>query len=166
MSEQIMNNGGKYGHLFMQELKLPSTHSGEALERYRRFGERVHWVDSNNMPGAFQMNTSWWYKPNGQNRPEGAKGVSAQSHQHPYPEILGFYGSNPEDPYDLGGEIELWIDGECHILTKSTMVFLPPDVPHCPLRVNKVDRPIFHFSVVMNSLYTQVSEDGEVKVSE
>jgi hypothetical protein len=26
-------------------------------------------------------------------------------------------------------------------------------VPHCPLIINRVDRPIFHYSVVMNAIY-------------
>ena len=47
----------------MQELKLPPTHE-KAQAAYKTFGERVHWVDGNNMPGSFQMNTCWWYKSN------------------------------------------------------------------------------------------------------
>ena len=52
------------------------------------------------------------------------------------------------------------MDGEQHILTRSTMVFLPPNVPHCPLIINRVDRPIFHFSVVMNDVYGLERADG------
>lgn len=106
------------------------------------------------------MNTCWWYKPNREQILSNPKSQVGKPHHHSYPEILGFYGSDPENPYDLGGEVELFINGEPHILTKSSMVFLPPDVPHCPLYVNRVDRPIFHFSVVMNNLYTF---DGERK---
>lgn len=39
------------------------------------------------------------------------------------------------------------------------MVFIPPNLPHCPLLVNRVDRPILHFSVVMNGEYTFVRDD-------
>lgn len=156
-----MNCEGEYGHLIMQDLILPATHSApEVMASYARFGRRIHWVDGNNMPGAFQMNTCWWYKPNREQILSNPKSQVGKPHHHSYPEILGFYGSDPENPYDLGGEVELFINGEPHILTKSSMVFLPPDVPHCPLYVNRVDRPIFHFSVVMNNLYTF---DGERK---
>ena len=148
-----LNCEGKYGYLFMQELKLPATHE-KLLEDYRKFGDRVHWIDGNNIPGAFQMNTCWWYKPNRERVLANPNSQVAKPHYHPYPEILGFYGSDPYNPWDLGGEVEFCVDGEHHVLTKSTMVFLPPDLPHCPLYVNRVDRPIFHFSVVMNSLYT------------
>jgi hypothetical protein len=84
-------------------------------------------------------------------------------HSHPYPEILGFYGSDPENPFDLGGEVELYIDDEAHIITKSTMVFIPPNTLHCPITVLKVDRPIFHFSVVMNEIYTTQNPDGTIR---
>lgn len=33
------------------------------------------------------------------------------------------------------------------------MVYLPPNLPHCPLLINRADTPIFHFSVVMNAIY-------------
>lgn len=157
----IYNCEGEYGNLIMQELNLPSNLSTpELMERYNRFGKRVHWVDSNNIPGAFQMNTSWWYKPNRETLLASPNSQVSRAHKHSYPEILGFYGSDPYNPYDLGGEIELFINGEAHIITKSSMVFLPPDLPHCPLFVNRVDRPIFHFSVVMNNVYNW-NRDGE-----
>ena len=147
-----MNNEGKYGYLFMQDLKLPPSREASQAG-YKTFGERVHWVDGNNIPGAFQMNTCWWYKENRERTLSNPNSQTAKPHFHEYKEILGFYGSNPEDPWDLGGEVEFWVDGEQHILTRSTMVFLPPNVPHCPLIINRVDRPIFHFSIVNKTKY-------------
>jgi len=98
--------------------------------------------------------------------PDQAKYVSFQvEHVHENAEILGFYGTNPDDPYDLGGEIEVVINGEIHVLTKSSLVFLPGGLPHCPLTITKVDRPIFHFSIVMDPLYTLIA-DGKVQVVE
>ena len=159
-----INCEGEYGYLIMQDLKLPETHQ-KMQESYKKFGERIHWVDSNNIPGAFQMNTCWWYKPTpkpevkeGQPAPKGGVAVP---HHHEYPEILGFYGSDPHNPWELNGEVEFWINGEQHILTKSTMIFLPPNMPHCPLSVNRVDQPIFHFSVVMNEIYTSTGDDSK-----
>ena len=29
------------------------------------------------------------------------------AHTHPYDELIGFAGTNPDDPHDLGGEAEL-----------------------------------------------------------
>ena len=146
------NTDGKYGELIMQELKLPPNMSSpELLERYSRFGRRTHWVDSNNIPGAFQMNTCWWYKSNREQTLANPNSPVAKPHFHEYPEILGFYGSDPYHPWDLGGEVEFWVGGEQHILTKSTMVYLPPNVPHCPLILNRVDKPIQQRGIYENS---------------
>ena len=156
----VYDREGKYGHLFMQETILPATHSNPATKGgYEQFGKRIHWVDGNNMPGAFQMNTSWWYKANKDLLAQPGS-MASKPHSHPFPEILGFYGSNPDDPFDLGGEVEFPIDGEEHIITKSTMVFLPPNLPHCPLYVVKCERPIFHFSVVMNQIYAAAHDNA------
>jgi len=156
----VLNTEGEYGKQIVQDLILPSTHSApEVMERYTRFGRRIHWIDSNIVPGAFQMNTSWYYKPTTFMLDEPANMVTAP-HKHDVDEILGFYGSNPDDPYDLGGEIILYINGEKHTLTKSSLVFLSGGTEHLPLVVTKVDRPIFHFSIVTEDTYKYTSDDG------
>lgn len=173
MYKQVIDTDGEYGKQIVQDLILPETHTQpEVLERYARFGRRIHWIDTNVVPGAFQMNTSWYFKPN---RPENVEQAGKESglgvfkpHKHDSDEILGFYGSNPDDPYDLGGEVELFIEGESHILTKSSLVFLPGGMEHCPLYVNKVDSPIFHFSIITEAQYTLRHDDegGKLVVAE
>ena len=171
MEKIVYDTEGKYGNMIVQELTLPATHTEPiAVELYSRFAKRIHWIDTNIVPGSFQMNTSLYLKPNknlfDDVTKDQAKYVSFKvPHVHENSEILGFYGTNPDDPYDLCGEIELVIDGETHILTKSSLVFLPGGIPHCPLTVTKVDRPIFHFSIVMDPQYT-LKVDGKIEVVE
>ncbi|MDR0310490.1 MAG: hypothetical protein LBJ21_02775 [Acidobacteriota bacterium] len=141
------NNGGAYGKYFIQELQEPeSLKTPEFREMYRSFANRILWIDGNVVPGAFQMNTAWYIAA-----PE--SGPFLMEHAHDHDELIGFYGSNPDDPYDLGGVIELSINGEAHRLTRSTMVFVPGGTKHNPLRILEVRRPIFHFSVVTNPEY-------------
>jgi hypothetical protein len=169
MNKTAPNAEGKYSHLIVQDLVLPETHTAPvAKELYSRFGRRIHWIDSSVVPGSFQMNTSLYLSPTkgkfDDRPPEQGKYVSFNvPHSHDNAEILGFYGTDPDNPYDLGGEIEIVIDGELHVLTKSSLVFLPGGLPHCPLAITKVDRPIFHFSIVMDPQYTLIS-DGKVEV--
>ena len=173
MADRFFNTDGKYGKQIVQELTLPDTHlDPEVLARYARFGRRIHWIDTNVVPGSFQMNTSWYFKPNRPADVEAARKESGlgvfKPHTHDSDEILGFYGSNPDDPFDLGAEVELFIEGESHIITKSSLVFLPGGMEHCPLYVNKVDKPVFHFSIVMESRYALRHDDegGGLKVAE
>jgi hypothetical protein len=121
--------------------------SAEFKAMYDRFAKRILWMDGTVVPGAFQMNTAWYFAV-----PE--KDPVFEEHVHAdTDELIGFIGSDPDDPSDLGGELEVWVDGEMHRLTTSAMVFCPAGMPHMPLRILRVDRPIFHFSVVMTENY-------------
>jgi hypothetical protein len=64
-------------------------------------------------------------------------------HVHDDDEIIGYFGSNQKDPFDLGGEIELWIEDEPYNFTKSGLVFLPRGLRHCPWYIRKITTPIF-----------------------
>jgi hypothetical protein len=141
------NNGGKYGKYFVQELQEPeSMRTPEFREMYRKFASRILWIDGNVVPGAFQMNTAWYCTA-----PE--NGPFLNVHEHGHDELIGFFGSNPDDPYDLCGVIEFSMEGETHRLTRSTLIFVPGGTKHNPLRILEVKRPIFHFSVVTNAEY-------------
>ena len=144
------NQGGEYGKYFVQSLQYPAgMGTPEFAEIYKKFANRILWMDGNVVPGAFQMNTAWYFAV-----PE--RDPIFTEHVHEYSELIGFYGSDPDDPYNLNGEIIFSINGEAHRLTRSTMIFLPANVAHNPMRIMRVDRPIFHFSIVPNSTY-----DGE-----
>jgi len=43
-----------------------------------------------------------------------------EAHAHDFEEIIGFFASNPDDPYDLCGEVEFWLGDEKHLLKKAT----------------------------------------------
>lgn len=64
-------------------------------------------------------------------------------HTHKDPEVLVALGTNPDNPKELGGEIEICMgpEMEVHRFTQSTLVFIPANFIHCPFRVTKVDRP-------------------------
>ena len=79
--------------------------------------------------------------------------IEAKPHVHDCPEIIGFFGGNPESPYDLGAEVEFWLEDEMHLITTSAMIFVPAGLKHCPLILRRVDRPIFHFSVLTGGHY-------------
>ncbi|MDR2530847.1 MAG: hypothetical protein LBC65_04835 [Oscillospiraceae bacterium] len=142
------NNGGEYGKYFVQELAEHARELGEPefVKLYNKFAKRVLWMDSDVVPGAFQMNTAWYHSV-----PE--RDPIFTEHSHPYDELIGFYGSDKDDPYNLNGVIEFAINGEPHRLTRSTMIFLPGGFSHNPMRILEVNKPIFHFSIVMNNDY-------------
>jgi hypothetical protein len=74
--------------------------------------------------------------------------------RHAWPETFLYYGTDPKDVTNLGGEIEYWLgegdEAEQYIINKSTAVYVPAGVIHCPIYVRKVTRP-FMMVVVLES---------------
>jgi hypothetical protein len=106
--------------------------------------QRVLYLDNEVVEGAFYLATSWFWK---------GTGPGPEAHTHDFDEVLAFFGTNPEDVYDLSGEVELWLEDEKHLLTNSFIAYIPKGMKHCPLRVIRADRPIFHFSTAQTGMY-------------
>jgi mannose-6-phosphate isomerase-like protein (cupin superfamily) len=132
-----------YSKYIVNKLKAPAFRP-EFVEQYKKFATRILWMDENVVPGAFQMNTSWYCKP-ARHAPE--------PHKHNEDEIIGFFGGDPADPYNLHGEIEMWVGDQPFFLTKSALIFVPAGMKHCPLIIKRVEKPIFHFSVLKGGIY-------------
>ena len=77
------------------------------------------------------------------------------AHTHDFDETVGLLGTVREDPHSLGGEIELWLEDEKYTLTKSCMIYCPAGLKHCPLRVVRVDQPIFFLAVSITNKYVK-----------
>ena len=95
---------GQYGHYIVQELSDPNPGTPEFQEMYKKFSKRILWIDGKVVPGAFQMNTAWYHSV-----PEWDPVF--EGHAHDSDELIGFFGSDPEDPYNLHAEIEIAING-------------------------------------------------------
>ena len=80
------------------------------------------------------------------------------AHSHDFDEVLGFIGTVRSDPYDLGGEIEFWLDDEQYIFNKTCLIFVPRGLKHLPLIFRRVDSPIFFFTEGNGTTYTRSSE--------
>ena len=88
-----------------------------------------------------------------------------EPHAHPSYEVLCFIGGNPLNIRDFGGEVELTMGDEKHIINSTSFVIVPPGLPHCPLNFKKVDKP-FMFMVIltMGKYATLPQEQLGVKV--
>ena len=47
------------------------------------------------------------------------------SYKHDYAQILAFVSNNLEDLFDFDAEIELYLEGEKHIINQTTIVYIP-----------------------------------------
>lgn len=104
------------------------------------------------LKGSFYTESVWMWPGEPGTYPEIAE---PNAHAHDYDETIGFFGTDFKNPNSLNGEIELWIEDEKFMLTKSCLIFIPKGTYHCPLCIHRVDKPIFHFATSPGPLYTQ-----------
>ncbi len=69
--------------------------------------------------------------------------VPDKPHVHPYTEFLLFMGCDCNDLSEFPAEVEMYMGKEMerHLITTPTIAIQPKGHPHCPLIVNKQDKP-------------------------
>jgi mannose-6-phosphate isomerase-like protein (cupin superfamily) len=110
--------------------------------------EGTRLLDLDSVEGAPYIDFVWLWKgsENTPNHPE---------HSHDWAEIFGFVGiKGQKDPNNLDGEMELWLGGEKNLITKSCLLYVPPNLKHCPFQFNRIDSPILLFTIGMTRKYT------------
>jgi hypothetical protein len=127
----------KYGKYILTKI-MPFEHPTDRASR-------VFYLDDKVIKGAFYVECAWCLK--------GSDESVSEAHAHDFDEVIGFFGTDPADPHNLYGEIELWLGDEKHILTKSCLIFVPAGLKHCPLIIRRVDRPVFHFAAGTKGTY-------------
>jgi hypothetical protein len=138
--------GRKYEKYILTDLKLPANVQERQAE-YNNRATRILWLEDEIMKGASSVILSWYWKPTEQ---EGSP-----SHIHDFDEIIGFIGSDPQNPHELYGEVEFWLEDEKYLLDKSCLIFAPRGLRHCPLRVTRVDRPILFLAFSVTTKYVK-----------
>ena len=149
----------KSGKYIITELKpnfrqAPSDRSPEDIARAEKSHLQLLYLDDTVIKGAFYTECVWIW-PGTEYYPTVAE---PNAHAHEFDEVITFTGTDYEDPYNLCGEIELWLDGDRHILTKSCIVFVPKGMKHGPLIIRRVDRPIFHVATGTGGTYIQSND--------
>ena len=102
--------------------------------------------------GVLYLETNIVLRPIGGGEEEGSK-----PHYHPFDEYLMFLGMDPDDPFELGGEVEFWIEEEKHIITRTCALFVPKGIYHCPFYIRKVKRPFMFITTGNTSKYAHMA---------
>ena len=85
-------------------------------------------------------------------------------HSHPFDEVFTFFGSDFNNPDDLYGDIDFYLEDKPVKITKSSICFIPAGMKHSPVITNQMDKPVFHFSMgFTDSYYHDVLIDKEGK---
>ena len=119
---------------------------GKSIDRTLMFG-----INDSIVKGSFFSACEWLWELK-----DGKSFKIEFAHSHDFDEVLGFIGSRRDNPRDLGGEVEFWMDGEQHILTKSCLIFVPKGMKHCPLIFWRIDTPIFLYEAGNDTSYERI----------
>ncbi len=87
------------------------------------------------------------------------------THAHNFQEVLCFIGGNPLDITDFGAEVEVQLgaEREKHVITQTSCVSIPPNLPHCPLNIKRVDKPIVFLEISNTPTYGKPARSTEEK---
>jgi hypothetical protein len=94
----------KYAQYILTNLHMPEQMDPEMIKKLEEWNHLILWIDDKVVPGSFQMNCCWYVKvPDNQ---------PYFQHKHDVPEIIGLFGSDYQNPHDMGGEVEFWMEDE------------------------------------------------------
>jgi hypothetical protein len=113
---------------------------------------RLLTVDDEIIKDFFYVDCNWLWKGSAEDTVE-------EPHAHDFDEVIGFIGSNRQDPHDLGGKITIWLDNQEHVLTKSCLIFVPAGTRHCPILFNRIDTPVMFVTISPVKRYSRKAED-------
>jgi quercetin dioxygenase-like cupin family protein len=142
-------NYAKYFSYYVNPKKIPpKADSAEAKrkteEARQESGSTIKasgLLNLNSIEGAPYIQFAWLYSGSE------AKPTHPE-HAHDWGEVFGYIGdAGQENPYGPMGEVEFWVGGEKYVLTKSCLVWMPPNLPHCPVRFARIDKPILWFTL-------------------
>jgi len=119
----------KYGKYILRGPKKGETNP--------TFLRHIAQLDGSMIEGAFNF-TLTYISPKQDHKVHGP-------HFHEYPEMIGFIGADLNNPFDLGGEVDIYIGEELekHTFNQTTIVYFPPNLVHCPLVYKKIEKPFF-----------------------
>lgn len=137
----------KYSKYFLSEIAPEQKQRG--MGKNPRF---LVWSDNDIIEGSHVFSVMLMGE-------EATKVAGHGPHTHRTPEVLVALGTDIDNPQELGAEIELSMGPEMekHLITKSTLVYIPAEFIHCPFRVLKVTRPFLFIQAQYSPKLTETS---------
>ena len=130
-------SGTKYGRYIITGVKpknFPPRKGPPTAET-----TRVVSLDDDMSKGAFYVEFVWIWS--------GTTTMAPDGHAHDWDEMIGIIGSDRQHPRQLGGEVSIILGDEKHNLTRSSLVYIPRGLFHCPLEFKDIKTPVLCFTV-------------------
>lgn len=136
-----MSNLNKYVSNFVR----PNSH--QLNDDGSTFRRNILLLNDDVLPNAPYFTITWYCS---------AGDPKTDTHVHDFDEYIGFAGSDPSEPEKLNGLVRFMIDDKWVTIDKSTILFIPAGVKHCPYVIERVDKPIIHWSGGNSGTYQQL----------
>ncbi len=102
---------------------------------------QVSRMDSNVYQGCIFQYAGWFVKP-----------LKSDGYiKHHSDKLIMLIGGDHNDPENLNAEIELWIENDKLVLTRTSIVFIPAGVAYGRLKIRNLKKPVFHYTCHANT---------------
>ncbi|HLA82906.1 MAG TPA: hypothetical protein VJP78_15020 [Thermoleophilia bacterium] len=154
----------------------PAQRDRLAAQGKRISMEHLHWIDEEVIPGAYYGETTWIWPPTFPNQVTweelakvGYETPGMFPHVHGFPELLSWWGSNPDD-FGETDPMGMQMGDEIIPLKSSWVAYIPANLPHMPVfhagvRSQLYTRPTLHWVSGPGGVYTR-EKDDETKKAE
>ena len=119
----------------------------------------IHWM----FPAGMRADSEIWERQYDEARQSGAIMDHPMGghppHIHRDAELLFHIGTNPDDPMDLGAEVQMYMGPEMerHVFDKTTCIYIPPNFIHAPWKPVNTVRPWIFIEVNQGPSHTEKS---------
>ncbi len=134
--------------------------------------EHTLWIDADVIPGAYYGEATWIWPPDYPDQvswqelvKRGMPAPGMFPHVHDFPELLSWWGTDPDHPEDANS-MAMQMDDEVIPLERSWVAYIPANLPHMPTRAigNKVTKgPVCHWVSGPGGVYTREKDEGTKK---
>jgi hypothetical protein len=150
----------------------PEERDKLAAEGLRISMEHVLWIDDEVIPGAYYGESTWIWPSSYPNQISWADAMKRSSnnkpmfpHAHDFPELLSWWGTDPDNPEDTTSMGMLMEDEEIP-LDRSWIAYIPAGMTHMPTRPpgGKIStRPVCHWTSGPGGVYTREKDKESTK---
>ena len=146
----------------------PEERDKLAAEGRRISMEHVLWIDDEVIPGAYYGESTWIWPPSYPNQitweeltKRGLQTPTMFPHVHDFPELLSWWGTDPDHPEDTSA-MGMLMDDEDIPLDRSWVAYIPANMPHMPTRSpggRVTSLPVCHWTSGPGGVYTREKDE-------
>jgi hypothetical protein len=135
-------NGSRYARYIITQPKshVPKNAKRKPKAPRRAKTTQIVSLDSEVSPGAFYVDFVWIWS--------GDLTMAPKTHAHDFDEMIGFISYNGrEKPRAIIGDVSMKIGKDQYNITKSSLVYVPKGVEHCPIEFKNIKQPVLLFTI-------------------